>query len=169
MNVYRFTATLLSGMPLESFMPYPTKDATRPYEQRLKRFVFDYATIIRKENVDMDDNHNSSEIIGRTDRIWIQDGKMLGEGRLFSSGGDRAERIALLAKNGVLFGISPKVSFLNAKALEIDEGESIVVNGIAYDGPITAVANAEILGFGVCPYATDRGTNFKIRNENENL
>lgn len=146
---------VLSGNDLYHFIPCLDDDG---WGSEYTRFVFDLDSIQFNQRIPLDYNHIDDEVIGSIDRIAPEDGRLNGVGKIVPfRPDDRAAEVAY--KIGLVpFGVSPTVTFDEATVTRVPKGESAEVNGRVYDGEISVIHNARILGAAVCPYPTDTGT-----------
>ena len=147
--------TILSGNDLYHYIPSLDDDG---WGSEYTRFVFDLDSVQFNDRIPLDYNHYDDEVIGSIDRIAAEDGRLAGVGKIVPfRPDDRAAEVAY--KIGLVpFGVSPTVTFDEATVTRVPKGVSVEVNGRVYDGEISIIHNARILGAAVCPYPTDTGT-----------
>ena len=147
--------TILSGNDLYHYIPCLDDDG---WGSEYTRFVFDLDSVQFNDRIPLDYNHYDDEVIGSIDRIAAEDGRLAGVGKIVPfRPDDRAAEVAY--KIGLVpFGVSPTVTFDEATVTRVPKGVSAEVNGRVYDGEISIIHNARILGAAVCPYPTDTGT-----------
>ncbi len=147
--------TILSGNDLYHWIPSLDDDG---WGSEYTRFVFDLDSVQFNDRIPLDYNHSDGEVIGSIDRIAAENGRLAGVGKIVPfRPDDRAAEVAY--KIGLVpFGVSPTVTFDEATVTRVPKGVSAEVNGRVYDGEISIIHNARILGAAVCPYPTDTGT-----------
>lgn len=151
--------TVLSGTELYHFIPELGEEAgsADPFWAEYTRFVFDLDTLEFNPSVPLDFNHDDREVIGGIS-LAVEDGKLVGRGAIVPfRPGDRAAEVAYKSQF-VPYGVSPLVTFDEASAVRLQPGQSAAVSGHTYEGPITIIQHARILGAAVTPYPTDIGT-----------
>lgn len=150
--------TVLSGTELYHFIPELGEEPSLDHGWgEYTRFVFDLDTLEFNPSVPLDFNHDDREVIGGIS-LAVEDGKLVGRGAIVPfRPGDRAAEVAYKSQF-VPYGVSPLVTFDEASAVRLQPGQSAAVSGHTYEGPITIIQHARILGAAVTPYPTDTGT-----------
>lgn len=155
--------TILSGSDLYNFVP--DRDGWCEY----RRFVFDIETLKFNERMILDWNHDPDEVIGSLETIKAENGTLKADGFIVPfKEDDRASEVAYKARF-IPFGVSPLVSFDEAEAVYVEEGETIEANGQVYEGDIVLFRNARILGAAICPYPTDEMTSVTALGKNDGI
>jgi len=114
---------------------------------------------MHKERLPIDYGHDEKEIIGYADSFDTSSGDLVVRGMLIpTNSNDRATEVATKAKQGVPYEASINFGGDSTIIEEIEEGESVRVNGRDFVGPLTIFRVWPLRGIAVCPYGQDANT-----------
>jgi hypothetical protein len=127
------------------------------------RFIIDLSSLIlEKRDYIGDYNHNPDEVIGRG-TLSVTDRGLTGACFVIPfKEGDRASEIVARSRAGTPYEASPTINDDTADEELLPAGKRAEVNGEEITGPIHIYRNVPIRGWSVCPFGTDRQTNFQV-------
>ncbi|MCL2745204.1 MAG: hypothetical protein FWE67_15280 [Planctomycetaceae bacterium] len=122
-------------------------------------FIIELSSATFNETVIANYNHNPEEIIGIGRNIRIEGNALVCDGEIIPyRPKDRAEEIVYRAKNGTPFEASIEFTETPESCLMVNKGDSVLVDGREWSGPINVYRNVQVRAFAICPLGCDSGT-----------
>jgi hypothetical protein len=111
------------------------------------------------------DRRSLDSVLGMTDRV-VLDNAVTASGTIMATEGT-ADRVVSLARNGYKFQASVGVEPKSTK--DIDEGETVEVNGRVIEGPLTLVQAGTLREISIVPLGADSDTETAIAAEHAQI
>ena len=114
---------------------------------------------LSKSRLAVDYAHNDDEVLGYLNKFDIASGDLIASGALTPwREDDRASEVLWKMRSGVPYEASIFFGGNGIKLEEVDEGQSMEVNGRRFDGPGVIIREWPLRGVAICPYGADQNT-----------